>query len=509
MKIRWLVMGVMCGLAITLVIGFAVVRPRSAPAALVTPSDASVKNAEAARVVPGSQVHDVALSADAVTATVGGREVQTWAFNGQVPGPQIDATVGDVIRATVTNHLPQTLTVHWHGIAIRNDMDGVPNQTQAPIPTGGTFTYEFTVNHEGSYFYHSHVGVQLDRGLYGALVIRPKQADPDRDAVVLLDDWTDGVGTDPDQLLAQLRPVGASGTMGGMNHGAGSGMSGIGDMSGMNHGSANPRNPLGTDTVDLDYPLYLINGKGSDNPSTITAKQSETVRLRVINAAASTPFRVAVGSGPMTVVATDGYAVQPVSTTSLVVGMGERYDVLVTAPNTGATPIVARVEGKSAQVMGVLRVDGTGSPNTAAAESGLTATPLSISALHATEATTLPARSPDVSYDVTLNGGMMGYDWSLDAPSINGTTMPLHEGQRVRLALVNNTMMWHPMHLHGHTFQVITKAGNGPRKDTVAVPPMGRVVVEFDADNPGQWMLHCHNIYHAEAGMMTTLSYVK
>lgn len=506
MKKRWMLLMVACSVAGALVVGLAFAHPWATSVSLVSSRDAVVATTEDARAVSGSQVRTVSLSAGPVTVTVGGRQVATWAFNGQVPGPQIQATAGDTIRAEVTNNLPQPLTVHWHGIAIRNDMDGVPHQTQEPIPTGGTFTYEFTAAHEGSYFYHSHVGVQMDRGLYGALIVAPREPDTTGDVVMLLDDWTDGVGQSPDELLSQLQPSTGSGQMGGMNHGTGSGMAA---MDGMNHGATDPANPLGNDTVDIEYPMYLINGKDSGDPSVVDVEPGESVRVRLINAAASTPFRVASGGGPMTVIATDGYAVVPVFADSLVVGMGERYDVLVTAPETGTLPVVAQVEGKSAQVMSVLRVGGASLPKAPPSVAGLGKTPLSLPQLRVTEAGDLKSRPADVDYTVTLNGGMMGSDWSLDVSAIDGVTIPIRQGQRVRLTFTNNTMMWHPMHLHGHTYQVITASGDGPRKDTVAVAPMSKVTVEFDADNPGQWMLHCHNIYHAEVGMMTTLSYVK
>ncbi|MGA9148710.1 MAG: multicopper oxidase family protein [Candidatus Nanopelagicales bacterium] len=518
MKKRWIaLLGVFAVMVAAL--GWAsVVRPwsASASAAVVSPNDDVVAVTEQARKVPGSQVRNVTLTAAPTTVEVGGRQVSTWAFNGQVPGPQIQAQVGDVIRAEVLNQLPQPLTVHWHGIAIRNDMDGVPDQTQAPIAPGGRFTYEFTVGHEGTYFYHSHVGLQMDRGLYGSLIVTPKTPAPQRDIAMVLDDWTDGVGKTPDELMAQLNPNGGSSAMGGTNHGGGSGMSGMG---GMNHsggsgmsgmgGSGSPAAPLGSDTVDIDYPMYLINGRSSQSPSVTDVSPGETVRVRLINAATSTPFRVAAGSGPMTVVASDGFDVQPVTANSLVIGMGERYDILLTAPKSGSVPVVARVEGKSAHVMSVLRVNNAPLPNASTSPAGLSQNPLPISDLHATAASALPTKPADVSYDVTLNGGMMGYNWTLDAPSINGVTLPVRQGQRVRLNISNNTMMWHPIHLHGHTYQVVTGNGTGPRKDTVAVAPMSTVTVEFDADNPGQWMLHCHNLYHAEAGMMTTLSYLK
>jgi len=140
---------------------------------------------------------------------------------------------------------------------------------------------------------------------------------------------------------------------------------------------------------------------------------------------------------------------------------------------------------------------------------GLDAAPLPYTQMHATAAAALPAGKADVAYSVQLTGDMMSYRWGLKAPESGGATMPVKLGQRVRLVFRNDTSMWHPMHLHGHTFQLITGAGTGPRKDAVIVPPRSSVTVEFLANNPGQWMLHCHNVYHAEAGMMTTLSYVQ
>lgn len=486
----------------------------SVSASVIGPHDPEVVRAEAARKVEGSQVRSYTLTAAPVTVSVGGRSVQTWAFNGQVPGPEIRADAGDTVRVAVINDLPKPLTVHWHGIAIRNDMDGVPGQTQDPIKPGQQFTYEFTVPDAGTYFYHSHEGVQLDRGLYGPLVVAEKGAEAQRDVTLLLDDWLDGTGTTPEATLAKLKAnggaMGGSGGsgMGGMNHGGGMDMGEM-DHSGMSGmGGANANSPLGSDTADVKYPMYLINGKSSTDPAAFSVSPGEQVRVRLINAGASTPFRVASGAGQMTVVGTDGYPVDPVEADSLVIGMGERYDVLVTAPQSGSMPIVAQVEGDTQRVVSQLRVSGD-TPPTDSAPAGLAMTPLQLSDLHASAAVALASKPADVTYDVTMTGGMMGFDWGLNAPSPGGVSLPVREGQRVRLNFVNNTMMWHPIHLHGHTFQVDTGSGVDPRKDTVAVAPMSTVSVEFDADNPGTWMLHCHNIYHAETGMMTDLTYIR
>ena len=476
---------------------------------VVDPHDSLIPETEQARKTADATTRNITLVAAPTTVLIGGRTVSTWAFNGQVPGPEIRAQVGDVVRAEVVNDLPEPLTVHWHGIAIRNDMDGVPQLNQEAIAPGARFVYEFVVSHEGSYFYHSHVGVQLDRGLYGPLTITSKSTTGPRDIPILLDDWTDGVGRTPDQQLAQLQ----SGSTG-----AGSPNSGQTGMSGMHHGSmihggmsgaANASQPLGADTVDIDYPMYLINGRSSADPAVIDAAPGEQVRLRLINAAASTPFRIAASGGAMTVVASDGYELHALPAKTFVIGMGERYDVLVRAPRTGSMFLVAQVEGKRASVSAMLRAPKVGSQSTMEPPADLTQDPVSLGDLHANPESSLPVRPAHQTFDVTLNGAMMGYEWGIAAPSVGGVSIPVREGQRIRMKVTNNTMMWHPVHLHGHTFQVVNLNHDGPRKDTIAIAPMDSITIEFDADNPGQWMLHCHNIYHAESGMITTFNSLK
>lgn len=462
----------------------------------VSATDGAVQAAEAVRRSPSAQVRDIALTAAPAILQLDGRVLPTWAFNGSVPGPLIQLRAGDVLRATVTNGLPVPFTVHWHGIALRNDMDGVPGVTQQPIAPGQQFRYEFTVPDPETYLYHSHVGTQLDRGTYGALVVDdPAVAAPaQRDIPVLLDDWIDGTGTDPDQVLDGLKADGM-GSIGGM--GMGSGM-----------GSGDPARPLGNDTGDVTYPYYLINGKAPTDPASYDVRPGERVRLRLINAGADTPFRVAVAGSRLTVVATDGFPVQPVDVDTVLLGMGERYDALITAPRTGAMPVVAVAEGQAGQALAVLRVGPGPAPAADVQPAELTGQLLTLEELRATPDVTLPAGDPDRTYPVTLTGGMHGYDWGLDVKTVSGVSLPVRRGERIRFVFDNRTMMFHPMHLHGHTFQVVNDTSDGARKDTVIVPPMGRVTVDVVADNPGQWLLHCHNGYHAEAGMFTALSYV-
>ena len=414
-------------------------RPDSSPAPaasparrhLIGPHSPQVAAAEEARHATGTTLAGVAPQAGHID--LGGPVVATWSYGGQIPGPEIRVRKGQILQALLVNRLPVETTVHWHGVAIRNDMDGVPGMTQAPVPPDREFSYRFTVAEPGTYWYHPHVGVQLDRGLYGPLIVEDpaEPADYDHDWTVVLDDWIDGTGYTPDQVLAALRHG-----MGGTSMAAESPSPMTSGMSGMPMPAATPSpsatptpspsatptpapmspappsgpSPvlsgarsalLGGDAGDVRYPWYLINGRVRDAPRTFTARPGQRARIRFINAAADTSFRVALGGHRMTVTHTDGYPVVPARADALLIGMGERYDV-----------------------------------------------------------------------QVTLGDGVFPY---------------------------------HPMHIHGHTFAL---GPAGPRKDTVIVRPGQQVACDFDAANPGQWMTHCHNLYHApQGGMMAMLSY--
>ncbi|WP_246025765.1 multicopper oxidase family protein [Saccharopolyspora antimicrobica] len=477
---------------------------RSAASSPVGPGSPQVAELERTRRAAGARVVDVPLRAKQATVDLGGVQVPTWVFDDRLPGPEIRLRRGDVLRARLSNEVSEDTSVHWHGIAMRNDMDGVPGLTQDPVRPGSTFTYEFAVPHAGTYFFHPHVGVQLDRGLYAPLIVE----DPDEpgrydaEAVIVLDDWLDGVTAGPDAKLAELRRDGMK-----MDHGGMSGM-GHGDMG---HGSAGGgASPLGADAGDVDYPHYLVNGRLATAPETVPAKPGQRLRLRLINAAGDTAFRVALGGHRMTVTDTDGFPVEPVEADSLLIGMGERYDVVVTLGD-GVFPLVASAEGKQGQAMALIRTGAGAAPPADVRPRELDGGLLMADALSAAAPVRLAAGQPDRTHTVELGMDMsQPYRWTLNGKAFDEhVPMPVQQGERVRLRFVNKTMMFHPMHLHGHTFQVVGGQRPGPRKDTTSVLPMQTVEVDFVADNPGQWMLHCHNIYHGEAGMMTTVSYVE
>jgi FtsP/CotA-like multicopper oxidase with cupredoxin domain len=331
---------------------------------------------------------------------------------------------------------------------------------------------------------------------------------------VVLDDWIDGTGYTPDQVLAALR----SG-MSGMSMAAAS-PSPVGSMSGMGGMSSGPTGPspvmsgarsalLGGDAGDVRYPGYLINGRVRGAPRTFIARAGQRARIRFINAGADTAFRVALGGHQMTVTHTDGYPVIPARAGALLIGMGERYDVQVTLGD-GVFPLTALAEGKNATALALVRTGFGEKPPASIRPAELNGPLARYGLLRAAPRARLTAREPDVTYRLRLTGGMARYDWGINGQSFDmsrpgALQFLMTEGQRVRMIFANTTTMYHPMHIHGHTFQL---GPAGPRKDTVIVRPGQQVACDFDAANPGQWMTHCHNLYHApQGGMMAMLSY--
>jgi len=498
---------------------------------------AAIAAAEAAR--PHSR-HTVtaSLTAQQTDIDLGGITARTLAYGNTIPGPLIRANIGDELAITVTNRLDQPTSVHWHGIALRNDMDGVEPATPN-IPAGQDFTYRFSVPNAGTYWAHPHVGLEEDMGLYLPVIVDDPTGPGSYDAewIVVMDDWTDGVGKSPQQLYDALTsqnkptkqnmpaapptttttpttsptkpttsnktttttPTGTTST---------SGATGMPGMPGM-PGQVGNSDLLGGDAGDIAYPYYLINGRVPAAATTFSAKPGQRIRIRFINSGSDTAFRVALGGHSMTVTHTDGYPVVPTQVDALLIGMAERYDVIVTAAD-GVFPLVASAEGKNA-VARALLVTGSGSqPDPQFRPAELTKRVGTLEMFTATTSVNLGAAEPNLNLPVVLGGDMAKYVWTING-EVYSKTNPLHvrQGQRPTMTFDNPTMMYHPMHLHGHTFQVLKADGTpGARKDTVIVLPKQKINAVLVADNPGLWMLHCHNTYHAYAGMQTRLDYV-
>jgi FtsP/CotA-like multicopper oxidase with cupredoxin domain len=265
---------------------------------------------------------------------------------------------------------------------------------------------------------------------------------------------------------------------------------------------------LGGDAGDVKYPYHLINGRVPADPDVYTGKPGTKVRLRIINAGSDTAYRVALGAHKLTITHTDGYPVRHQQVDALLVGMGERYDVLVTLGD-GVFPLAALAEGKNRTALALVRTGSGERPSATVRPAELNGVIMTASQLRAADDVRLKSATTDITHRVELSGGMQKYNWSINGKQFDmnaPTANPLlvEQGQRVRLDFVNTTTMWHPMHLHGHTYQL---GGSGPRKDTAIVLPGKKLSVFLDADNPGEWLLHCHNTYHGESGMMALLAY--
>ncbi|MCC6434375.1 MAG: multicopper oxidase family protein [Acidimicrobiales bacterium] len=471
--------------------------------ALVSATDPAVEQRDALRRRAGASTVSATVTAAATLVSIGGRMVDTWAFGDRPGAGGIRAKAGDLLELRFVNRLSGANTLHWHGIALRNDMDGVHDLTQHPAEPGGEFVYRFTAPDPGTYWFHPHMGLELDRGLYAPLVIEDPNEPvlADVEFTLMLDDWLDGYGRSAADVLAELQAAGGHGGHdmgGGMGHGGVN--TGNGSMAG---GSA----MMGGLAGDVAYPLHLINGRAPAERETFEARPGEKVRLRLINAGSDTAYRFAVDGHRLTVTHADGFPVEPVEVDNVVLGMGERYDVVVTA-GSGAFVVVAAPEGKTdPSGEAVLRTSTTAStPAVGTRPAGLSGQAIRYTDLRATDAVRLAAKDPDRRQTIRLTADMSGYSHGIDGRSFpDSAPITVRQGERLRLRVVNDTMMFHPIHLHGHTFQMVS-AGSA-RKDTVNVESMSAVEFDIEADNPGQWMFHCHNTYHLETGMATTLSY--
>ncbi|MFE2927410.1 multicopper oxidase family protein [Streptomyces goshikiensis] len=481
------------------------------PPGYVDPAGPEVRAAEAARKATGP-LTEVKVTATATPLDLGGGvSVRSWAYGDTLPGKEVRATAGGTLALTLANNLPEATSLHWHGLALRNDMDGVPGLTQRDIAPGGSFSYKFAVPTPGTFWFHPHTGVQQDRGLYAPLIIEdPKEPlSYDKEWVVVLDDWLDGVdGSTPDAVLASLRKGMAA------NHAAHGPQAAKAAKPGTTRSGGPDRllmgsesDILGKEAGDVAYPHYLINGRVPADPSVFTAKPGDRIRLRIVNAGGDTAFRIALGGHQLTVTHTDGFPVEPATTDCLLLGMGERYDVLVTAGD-GVFPLTALAEGKGQAALAVLRTGSGTAPTASTRPTELESRPLPADELKAAESVALDGREPDRTLQMRLTGNMQRYNWAFDnEPYTPQQRRPVKAGERVRIEFANSTPMWHPLHLHGHTFALGTGGQGGARKDTTIILPGQRLTVEFDADNPGLWMAHCHNVYHSESGMMTVLGY--
>ncbi len=518
------------------------------------------------------------LTATRGSVNLSGKRTVDFALmlNGSIPAPTLEFHAGDDAEIVVKNEIPgEELSIHWHGLLLPPEMDGVAYVNTPPILTGQSFTFRFRIRQNGTYWYHSHTNVQEQKGLYGAFIIHPaansreSKLRYDRDLVVVLSDWSDENAND---ILKNLRKDGdyylykkntmrswlgaiQAGSLGNFLHNEWIRMGGM-------------------DYSDVGYDAFLFNGKAD---SLLTdARPGERIRIRIINAGASSYFHVALGQEPMTVVSADGIDIVPTKAKEILIGMAETYDVLFEVPKGRSTQLRATVQDGTGYASGWI---GTGSERVPApdkpfpdmyatmdhgshggdhgssgghadhgasgsaapeaghsghgshsahgghsghdahsandAHSAAPAAPpvletLTVDELRSPVKTTLPKEAPVRELKLVLGGDMERYVWHINGKAIHeDRTIEIREGDVVRFVFENKTMMHHPMHLHGHFFRVINSKGDySPLKHTVDVPPHGTRTIEFYANEPGEWMLHCHNLYHMKTGMARVVKYM-
>ncbi|GEC02328.1 copper-binding protein [Brevundimonas diminuta] len=555
---------------------------------------------------------DINLTVGQSPFTVNGRTATATTINGQLPAPLLRLREGQNVRLAVSNQLDEETSIHWHGILLPFQMDGVPGISFPGIKPRETFVYEFPVRQSGTFWYHSHSGLQEALGHYGPIVIDPAGADPvayDREHVLVLSDWS---FMHPHEILAKLKKSPGyfnrhRTTLAGLFSGA-DGMS-LAERRMWGAMRMDPRDVL--DVNGTTY-TYLINGHGPQENWTGLFRPGERVRLRVINASAMSIFNVRIPGLAMTVVNADGENVRPVETDEFQISVAETYDVIVRptedraytivseaidrsgmgratlAPRLGMTAEVPPLREVPTLTMkdmgmdmggmgGMEGMEGMGAapmagmdhsampgmdhgaaaaapageamagmdhgsmgamnmrdpqnapPNMAVGVGVQTISPMPANrmgerpqglekvdhrVLVYTDLVSLTPnkdrRAPSRSMEIHLTGNMERFMWGFDGRKFSELVEPIRfeRNERVRVTLVNDTMMAHPIHLHGHFFELVTGGPDGhqPLKHTVNVAPGGKVSFDLTADNPGDWAFHCHLLMHMHAGMFNVVT---
>ena len=535
----------------------------AAAAAAITPAWAQARPSGPATAGPDVLTgEEITLILARTPVVVAGRRTLAVTVNGRFPGPLIRLKEGQDVRLKVVNTLDEDTSIHWHGLLVPYTMDGVPGISFPGIPPGETFTYAFTVRQAGTYWYHGHSNMQEAMGLFGPLVVDPAGEEPapyDREYVLMLSDWS---FTHPHEVFRRLkqrpdyynpeRPT-LSGLLAGKPPSAAD----------RRMWSAMRMDPA--DIADVAAPGWrqLINGRDTAANWTGLFTPGERVRLRIINASAMTNFNFRIPGLPMTVVQADGQDVEPVETDEFQIAIAETYDVIVRPGEDRAYALVAEALDRSGLARATLaprpglaapvpalrprpiltmrdmgmpdhgpggmdpsahepppgepRNPGSTGAAPAAADrtgdrpTGLEDVPhrvLTYRQLRSLKVDPAPRR-PERRLDIHLTGNMERYMWSFDGVKMSERPEPLvfRQDERVRVRLINDTMMPHPIHLHGHFFEVVTgQPGRHPRKHTVNVLPGGVVTFDLTADAPGDWAFHCHMMMHMHAGMFRRVS---
>ncbi len=414
------------------------------------------------------------VAAPTTLPLVDGKQLEVWAYNGQVPGPTLRVKLGETIRVRFTNKLPQETTIHWHGVRLPNAMDGVPHITQKPVQPGETFTYEFTPKDAGTFWFHPHVRAseQVERGLYGVLVVEDPTPPPySRELVWVVDDW----------LLKD----------------------------GAIYPEFNTRHDLAMDGRWGN--AITINGR---TDTVVKVQPGERLRIRMLNSSNGRVYAPDFGELDARIIAVDGlYLRAPIDVRGFELAPGNRIDVDVTFDKSAETPfeVIDRFFAQRPNTLARFAVEGA-----------LVTTPSFPSPARATVPRWADALSAPIAHTFTLDvksGGPFGISWTIDGMAFMGHehAMPpaatLTRGQFVRLHFTNASPRIHPIHTHGMFFRLLARNGQPVDepffRDTVLIHAREEIDVGVVPTDAGTWMLHCHILEHAEAGMMTTIDVVE
>ena len=542
------------------------------------------------RPLPTLSGSDITLRIARQRLVVDGRSSGAIGINDTVPAPLLRLREGQTVRLNVVNELDEDSSIHWHGLLVPAQFDGVPGVSFPGIKPHSNYLYEFPIRQSGTYWYHSHSGFQEQLGLYGPIVIDPADSDPvrsDREHVLVLADHS---ALSPDTLFRRIKVDPGHfnfqrQTLAGLLAGRDQPLKERLDWGGMR------MDPTDISDVTGAVYTYVVNGHGPRDNWTALFRPGERVRLRIINASAMTNFNVRIPGLRLSIVQADGQNVRPVEVEEFQIGVAETYDAIVTPAEDKAYTIVAEAIDRSGMARATLApragmagevpplrkrplatmkdmgmdhgaMPGMDHGSMAGMDHGAAAEPsgqqpaTDMGAMkmrdfsNASQVRKGPGvqtiapmpmdrtgepgqgledvghkvlvyrdlmaldRNPDIrapsrSIDIHLTGNMERFMWSFDGEKMSDKhePIPFTEGERVRVNLINDTMMSHPIHIHGHFFELVTGHGDhAPRKHTVIVQPGGKVTWDFTADAVGDWAFHCHLLYHMEAGMMRIVS---
>jgi len=410
---------------------------------------------------------------------VKGKAAKVFGIIGPNGKAGLEMVLGQPFRFNLKNEIDDKTLIHWHGLTPPAAQDGVPDFSSSLISVGESRLYDFENNKPGTHWMHSHLGLQEQRMLAAPLIVHEleKQLFDEQEHVVMLHDFA---FRDPQEIMADLRK-------------------GMEDMPGM------------VMTNDVTYDAMLANDRTLDDPEILRSEIGGHLRLRIINASASTNMWIDLGMLDGALVAVDGNTVFPVNGKRFPIAIAQRADIRIALPNTaGAWPILFQSEGTALR-SGII-VQAGKAEIVKISDQGEAGAPLDYSLEAQLHSAAQVLKEPvDHTEIVTLTGSDKDYIWGF-----NGKTMMhdilfnVREGERVEVTMQNQTAMAHPIHLHGHYFKVVglgDRVIDGAVRDTILIPANERATIQFDAKNPGTWAFHCHHLYHMNSGMMAAVGY--